>query len=114
MMPNYVLERAGKACGWRAAGATNPPSTNAPGDAQVIFLQANWIIGLVCAYIYFVGGRFDAHHGNRKNHGPWWALASVLVTVAVIQVLDAGWILVLFFQLLLLAAITVWRLVVEK
>jgi len=80
----------------------------------VIFLQANWIVGLVCAYICFVGGRFDARHGNRRNDGPWWALASILVTVAAIQLMGAGWVLVLFSQLGLLVAITMWRVIAEK
>lgn len=68
----------------------------------MIFLQANWIVGHVCAYVYFVGGQFDARHGNRRNHGPWWDLASILVTVAVIQLMNAGWLLVPFSQPLLL------------
>ena len=80
----------------------------------MIFLQANWIMGFVCAYFYFMGGRFDALHGNRRNHGPWWALASILVTVAAIQGLEAGWLLVLLSQFLLLVAVTIWRVVAEK
>jgi hypothetical protein len=80
----------------------------------VIFFQSNWIIGLVCAYIYFVGGRFDAHHRKGENYGPWSALASVLVTVAVIQLMNAGWVMVLLFQLLLFVAIAIWRTFAEK
>lgn len=96
------------------ARSARPSITAPPGSIQVIFLQANWIVGLVCAYIYFAGGRLDARHGNRRNDGPWWALASILVTVAVIQLMNAGWLLVLFSQILLLVGITIWRVVVEK
>lgn len=80
----------------------------------MIFLQSNWIVGFVFAWFYFMGGRYDALHGNRRNHGPFWALASILVTVAVVQGLGGGWLLVVVGQLLLFAAITLWRLFAEK
>jgi len=41
-------------------------------------------------------------------------LASILVTVAAIQLMGAGWVLVLFSQLGLLVAITMWRVIAEK
>jgi hypothetical protein len=80
----------------------------------VIFLQPNWIVGFVFAYFYFMGGRHDARQSNRRNNGPFWALASILVTVAVVQGLGGGWLLVVVGQTLLFVAITLWRLLVEK
>jgi hypothetical protein len=82
-------------------------------DQPVIFLQANWIVGFVFAYVYFMGGKFEAKHG-RRNHGPYWALASIIVTAVVIQGLHGGAFLVIVGQVLLFIAITLWRMKFEK
>ena len=78
------------------------------------FLQSNWIIGFVLAYTYFMMGRDDAQNSSRRNHGPLWALASILITVAVIEGFGGGWLIVVIAQVLLFAAITAWRVIFEK
>jgi hypothetical protein len=78
------------------------------------FLQANWIVGFVSAWFYFMGGRHEAIHGGRPNYGPVWALASILMTVAAIQGLNGGWLLVVLGQIVLFAGIAVWRALVEN
>ena len=66
------------------------------------------------AYVYFMGGRHEALHSNRRNNGPFWALASILVTVAVVQGLGGGWLLVVVGQVFLFVAITLRGLLIEK
>ena len=80
----------------------------------MIFLQSNWIIGFVLAYVFFMMGRYDAQNSSRGNHGPLWALASILITVGVIQLFGGGWLFVLVAQVLLFVAITAFRALVEK
>ncbi|HEU4603806.1 MAG TPA: hypothetical protein VFS24_17655 [Steroidobacteraceae bacterium] len=80
----------------------------------MIFLQSNWILGFVFAYTYFAMGRHEAQNSSRRNHGPFWALASTLITVAVILGLGGGWLSVVIAQILLFVAITGWRVVFEK
>ena len=78
------------------------------------FLAANWILGFACAWIFFAMGRMEARNGDAPDRGPWWALASILVTVMAIQGLGAGWLLVVACQALLYVAIAVGRVVLEK
>lgn len=80
----------------------------------MIFLQPNWILGFVFAYTYFMIGRYEAQSSPRRNHGPFWALASILITVAVIEGFGGGWLSVIVSQVLLFVAITGWRVVFEK
>lgn len=78
------------------------------------FLEASWILGLVSAYTYFMMGRYEAQNSSRANHGPVWALLSILLTVAVIEGLAGGWQAVLVAQVLFFAAITGWRFLFDK
>lgn len=80
----------------------------------MIFLTPAWILGFVFAYVYFLMGRQEAQDGTRPNHGPYWALASFLITVAVIQAFGGGALLVVVCQILLFAGITFWRVVSDK
>jgi hypothetical protein len=78
------------------------------------FLTSTWIIGFVFAWCYFVGGKFEVKQRGGRNPGPFWALASLLVTVGVIQGLGGGVILVIFGQVVLFIAITAWRVKFDK
>jgi hypothetical protein len=80
----------------------------------MIFLQANWIVGFVFAYCYFMGGKLETRQSGRRSPGPYWALASILVTAVVIQGLAGGVLLVVVGQALLFVAITLWRMKFEK
>jgi hypothetical protein len=71
-------------------------------------------VGFVFAYFYFMGGRLDAKHGERRNHGPLWALASMLITAFAIEGLGGGWLLVIIGQIALFVGITLWRVIYEK
>jgi hypothetical protein len=68
----------------------------------------------VFAYTYFMMGRHDAQSSSRRNHGLFWALASIIVTVAVIEGFGGGWLSVVVSQILLFVAITGWRVAFEK
>lgn len=78
------------------------------------FLTANWILGFACAWVFFAMGRIEARHGDAADRGPWWALASILVTVAAIRGFGAGWLLVLACQGLLYVAIAVVRALLDR
>jgi hypothetical protein len=78
------------------------------------FMTANWILGFACAWLFFAMGRHEARNGDAADRGIWWALASILVTVAVIQGFGVGWFLVLACQVLLYVAIAVGRVLLEK
>lgn len=78
------------------------------------FLSASWILGFACAWLFFAMGRHEARNGDHADHGIWWALASVVVTVVAIRGLGAGALLVLACQALLYVAIAVGRVLLEK
>jgi len=78
------------------------------------FMTANWILGFACAWVFFAMGRLEARNGDAADHGIWWALASILVTVAAIRGFGAGWFLVLVCQVLLYVGIAVVRVLLEK
>ena len=78
------------------------------------FLSANWILGFACAWLFFAMGRHEARNGDAPDHGMWWALASIVVTVAAIRGLGAGWLLVVACQVLLYVGIAVARVLLEK
>jgi hypothetical protein len=75
----------------------------------MIFLQANWILAFVCAVTYYQMGRMEAREG--RDSGMLWAGLSIAVSALVIQLLSAGWILVVLAQIGLFAAITIFRTV---
>ena len=78
------------------------------------FLTANWILGFACAWVFFAMGRLEARNGDAADRGIWWALASILVTVAAIRGFGAGWLLVLVCQGLLYVAIAVVRALLDR
>jgi hypothetical protein len=78
------------------------------------FLSANLIIGFACAWLFVAMGRHEARNGDARDHGMWWALASIVVTVLAIQGLGAGTVLVVVAQALLYVAIAVVRVLLEK
>jgi hypothetical protein len=78
------------------------------------FLEPNWIVGFVFAYCYFMGGRLETRQSARGNPGPFWALASILVTALAIQGLGGGVFFVILGQVLLFVAITLWRMKFDR
>ena len=80
----------------------------------MMFLHPNWIIGFVFAYCFWMGGGLEARQSGRRNPGPYWALASILVTAGVIQGLGGGVFFVILAQALLFIAIAAWRVTFEK
>lgn len=78
------------------------------------FIQPNILIAAVFAWTWYAGGKFESKNGNRPNHGPYWALASIIVSALLIKFLSAGVLLVIGGQVLLFVAITLWRVTFEK
>ena len=78
------------------------------------FLTANWILGFACAWLFLAMGRHEARNGDAPDHGMWWALASIVVTVVAIQGLGAAGGLVVACQVLLFLGIAVVRVLLEK
>lgn len=78
------------------------------------FITPAWIIGFAFAWCYFVGGKFEVKQRGGRNQGPFWALASLLVTVGVIQGLGRGVFFVILGQVALFIAITAWRVKFDK
>lgn len=76
------------------------------------FLTANWIVGLTCAWVFFMMGRHDAAHANTRDYGMLWAALSVVTTAVVIRGLDGGIGHVIGAQLVLFVGIGVVRAVV--
>jgi hypothetical protein len=74
----------------------------------MIFLQANWIIAFVCAFVLYGAGQAEAREAGRYA-GPVWALLSIAVSALLIQFLGAGWLLVLVGQGALFAGIAIFR-----
>jgi len=72
----------------------------------MIFLQPNWILGFVCAFIFFAAGKQNADWiSGGKNFSFLWAFLSIAVSALVIRFLNAGWPLVLISQAVLFFAI---------
>jgi hypothetical protein len=78
------------------------------------FIQPNILIAAVFAYCWFAGGKLDAKGSGRPDHGPYWALASIIVSALLIKFLGAGVLLVIGGQVLVFVAITLWRVTFEK
>jgi hypothetical protein len=75
----------------------------------VIFLQASWIIAFVCAFVFFGAGKQNATLPGGTNQSFLWAGLSIGVSAIVIQVFNAGWLLVLLGQVALFVAIGSFR-----
>ena len=75
----------------------------------MIFLQTNWIIAFVCAFVFFGAGKQNAGIAGGKNYSFLWMGLSIAVSAVVIHLFSAGWVLVLVAQLGLFAAIGIFR-----
>jgi hypothetical protein len=71
----------------------------------MIFLQTNWILAFVCAFIFFGAGKQNTGIPGGKNRSFLWAGLSIAVSALVIQLFNASWILVVVAQVVLFAAI---------
>jgi hypothetical protein len=65
----------------------------------MIFLQGSWIIAFVCAFVFYSAGKQDGTIQGGANHSILWAGLSIGVSAVVIQVIGAGWLLVLLAQI---------------
>jgi len=79
----------------------------------MIFLQTNWIIAFVCAFVLYGAGKTEAREAGR-NAGLLWAGLSIAVSALLIQFFGAGWILVLVGQAALFAGIGIFRAMRDK
>ena len=73
------------------------------------FLQANWIIAFVCAFVLYGAGKKDWTVQGSKSNSVLWAGLSIAVSALVIQVFGGGWVLVLLAQAALFAGIGFFR-----
>ena len=78
------------------------------------FLTPAWIVGFVFAYCYFMGGKLEARQRGVRNPGLFWALASILISAAVIEGMGGGVFLLIVGQVALFIGITAWRVKFEK
>jgi hypothetical protein len=74
----------------------------------MIFLQPNWIIAFVCAFVLYGAGKADAREAGR-NAGALWGGLSIAVSALLIRFFGAGWFLVLVGQIALFVSIGVIR-----
>lgn len=75
----------------------------------MIFLQPNWIIAFVCAFVFYGAGKQNANIAGGKNHSVLWTGLSIAVSALAIHIFSAGWILVLGAQFGLFLAIGIFR-----
>jgi hypothetical protein len=75
----------------------------------MIFLQPNWIIAFVCAFVLYGAGKQNASIAGGKNHSVLWTGLSIGVSALVINLFSAGWILVLVAQFALFLVIGIFR-----
>ena len=75
----------------------------------MIFLQASWILAFVCAFVFYGAGKQNTGIPGGKNQSLLWTGLSIGVSALVIQLLGAGWILVLVAQCGLFVAIGILR-----
>jgi len=74
----------------------------------MIFLQTNWILAFVCAFIFFGAGKAEAKGGGSDN-GFLWAGLSIATSAVFIRFFDAGWFLVLLGQAGMFLGIGIFR-----
>jgi hypothetical protein len=79
----------------------------------MIFLQTNWIIAFVCAFVLYGAGKAEARDAGRYA-GLLWAGLSIAVSALLIRFLGAGWLLVLVGQAALFAGIAIFRAMRSK
>ena len=72
------------------------------------------LLALVCAITYYAAGAHEARGSGAANPGPWWALASIVVSALVLVLLQVGWVGLLVAQVVLFFAIGVVRALRES
>ncbi|HKE93857.1 MAG TPA: hypothetical protein VKB34_06090 [Povalibacter sp.] len=80
----------------------------------MIFLQPNWIIAFVCAFVFYGAGKQNRGIPGGKDQSLFWTGLSIGVSALTIQFLGAGWILVLVAQFGLFVAIGIFRTFRER
>ncbi len=80
----------------------------------MIFLQPNWVLAFVFAFVLFQAGALEKRHGDGKDPGILWAGLSIAVSAIVIHLLHGQWFLVLLGQIVLFAGITLYRVLRER
>jgi hypothetical protein len=78
------------------------------------FLQANWIIAFVCAFILYGAGKKDLTVRGSEDRSILWAALSIAVSALVIQVFAAGVVHVLLAQAALFVGIGVFRALKDR
>lgn len=74
-----------------------------------MFPEPQHILAVVCAIAFRTMGRMEAESGLRRDHGWFWVLLSVVLSLIALLRFNAEIGLVLLSQGLLLAGITLWR-----
>ena len=105
--PARPLESTPPSVAWREARYSQRT------HLTMIFLQANWILAFVCAFVLYGAGKAEAREAGR-NAGALWAGLSIAVSAVLIRFLGAGWILVLVGQAALFVGIGVFRAMRSK
>ena len=80
----------------------------------MIFLQTNWIIAFVCAFVLYGAGKQNATLPGGGDYGLLWAGLSIAVSALAIHVFGGGWIFVLQSQPGLGAGIAIFRVLRER
>ena len=75
----------------------------------MIFLQPNWIIAFVCAFVFYGAGKQNTGIPGGRNQSLLWTGLSIGVSAIAIHLLGAGWVLVLVAQFGLFVAIGIFR-----
>jgi hypothetical protein len=74
----------------------------------MFYLQPNWILAFVCAFVLYGAGKAEAREAGR-HAALLWAGLSIAVSAVLIRFLGAGWPLVLVGQVALFLGIGVFR-----
>ena len=80
----------------------------------MIFLQSNWIIAFVCAFVFYGAGKQDGTIPGGANYSILWAGLSIAVSAFAIHVIGGGWLLVLLAQIGLFVGIGAFRVFWEQ
>ena len=80
----------------------------------MIFLQPNWILAFVFAFVFFGAGKQNVGIDGGKNFSFLWAGLSIAVSALVIRFFNAGWPLVLASQVVLFFGIGIFRSMRER
>ena len=75
----------------------------------MIFLQPNWIIAFICAFVFYGAGKQNTGIPGGRNQSLLWTGLSIGVSALAIHLLGAGWVLVLVAQCGLFVVIGIFR-----